>query len=81
MFTQAKGRMLNSEVSGSGWVFDHFISITLRAVTDTVVNSGLESNLVGGKIHNGFILQESIDVSTEDGNNHNDDDDDDVTNT
>ena len=78
IFERAKTRMSNSEVSGSGWVFDHFVSVTLRALTDTIVNSGMSNNLIGGKGHpSPFVLDEASVA----GSSYGDDDDGDVTMT
>ena len=59
--------MSSSQVSGSSWTFHKFISIVLRAATNTVVNSGIAFNRIGGKGHgandvNNFILTEAEDA-------------------
>ena len=78
IFERAKTRMSNSEVSSSGWVFDHFVSVTLRALTDTIVNSGMSNNLIGGKGHRSTFVLDEASVA---GSSSGDDDDGDVTMT
>ena len=60
MFAKVKTRINNSEVSGSGWVFDRFVHITLRATTDVIINSDLADNVVGGKTHPSYIMTEAV---------------------
>ena len=63
----AQRRMSSSQVSGSSWTFHKFISIVLRAATNTVLNSGIAFNRIGGKGHrandvNNLILTEAEDA-------------------
>ena len=77
MFTTAKMRMNNSEVSGSGWVFDRFVHVMLRATTDIIINSGLSNNVVGGKTHPSYVLSEAAVAGCSRSNDDDDDDNDD----
>ena len=64
MMETAQRRMEVSQASGSTWIFHAFISILIRAATNTVLNSGIAYNRVGGKGHGdaeGFILMEAED--------------------
>ena len=56
---------MNLVASGSDWIFHKFVSVMMNSATDSMLKSGMATNIVGGK-HGGvdgatssYILREA----------------------